>query len=108
MGMKRFKRAVAVTGEYTNSQGETKKQYQTVGTLMQYDDGGTALKLDALPLGDWNGWISFYDFDEDRKQNYKEGTENARQAAGQAASEAQNSAQGNPPDFGDFDDDIPF
>jgi hypothetical protein len=98
MGMKRFKRAVAVTGEYTNNQGETKKQYQTVGTLMQYDDGGTALKLDALPLGDWNGWISFYDFDEDRKDNYAKGTEAARDAMAPATLAA----------LDVFDDDIPF
>jgi hypothetical protein len=80
MGMKRFKKAVAVTGEYTGSDGQTKKQYQTVGTLMVYDDGGLALKLDALPLGEWNGWLSFYDFDEERKQGYDKGTAAAREA----------------------------
>ena len=91
--LERYKRAVAITGEYQNAQGETKKQYQTVGTLMRYEDGGFALKMDALPLGDWNGWLSFYDFDEDRKQNYDKGTADAREAMA-------------PPD--DFDSEIPF
>jgi hypothetical protein len=91
MGMKRYKRAVAVTGEYQKD-GETKKSYMTIGTLMQYDDGGFALKLDAVPTN-FNGWVSFYDFDEDRKQNYQQGTQQAKQAAAPAD---------------DFESEIPF
>jgi hypothetical protein len=98
--MSRYKRAVAVTGEYVKD-GVTKKQYTNVGTLMKYEDGGLAMKMDALPLGDFNGWISFYDFDEERKQGYDKGTTAAREAFAPAG-----------PDIGDgagnFDDDIPF
>lgn len=66
MAMKPHKRAVAVTGTY-EVRGETKKRYTNVGTLFQYDDGGFALKLDSVPVGDgWNGFISFYDI-EDKK-----------------------------------------
>jgi hypothetical protein len=98
MGMKRFKKAVAVIGEFTGADGQPKKQYQNVGTLMQYDDGGFALKMDALPLGEWNGWISFYDFEEERKQGYDKGTAAAREAM---------APQGKPEhDFGDSS--IPF
>lgn len=69
MAMKPHKRAVAVTGSYTDRQGAEKKRYTTIGTLFQYDDGGLSLKLDSIPVGDgWNGFISFYDF-EDRKPN---------------------------------------
>lgn len=69
MAMKPHKRAVAVTGTYTDRTGAEKKRYTNVGTLFQYDDGGFALKLDSIPVGDgWNGFISFYDL-EDRKQN---------------------------------------
>jgi len=91
MGMKRFKRAVAVVGEYEKD-GQTKKQYMTVGTLMQYDDGGLALKLDAVPTT-FNGWLSFYDFDEDRKQAYDKGVTQAKAAVA---------------DDGFGDSDIPF
>lgn len=63
--MQRFKRAVAVTGTYTNKDGEEKKSYVTVGTLFKYEDGGFSLKLDAMPLGG-EGWISFYDFDDSK------------------------------------------
>jgi hypothetical protein len=62
MGMKAYKQAVAVTGSYTDRQGNEKKRYTNVGTLFQYDDGGFALKLDSVPVGDgWNGFISFFD-----------------------------------------------
>jgi len=65
MGMKPYKRAVAVTGTYTDRQGAEKKRYTNLGTLFQYDDGGFALKLDSVPVGDgWNGFISFYDIEE--------------------------------------------
>ena len=67
MGMKPYKRAVAVTGTY-EVRGETKKRYTNVGTLFQYDDGGFSLKLDSVPVGDgWNGFINFYDI-EDKQQ----------------------------------------
>lgn len=68
MGMKPHKKAVAVTGTY-ESGGETKKRYANVGTLFQYDDGGFALKLDTVPVGDgWNGFISFFDLDQKKDQ----------------------------------------
>lgn len=64
MAMKPYKRAVATTGTY-QSGGVEKKRYTNVGTLFQYDDGGFALKLDSVPVGDgWNGFISFYDIEE--------------------------------------------
>lgn len=64
MGMRPFKRAVAVTGTYTDRSGAEKKRYTNVGTLFQYDDGGFALKLDTVPVGGgWNGFVSFYDIE---------------------------------------------
>lgn len=84
--MKPYKRAVAVTGSYTDRSGNEKKRYANVGTLFQYDDGGLTLKLDSIPVGDgWNGFLSFYDI-EDKKQ------------AGEATREPAR----------DLNDDIPF
>lgn len=34
------------TGEYTNSQGETKGRWQNVGAVMQSDDGGKFIMLE--------------------------------------------------------------
>lgn len=67
MAMKPYRRAVATTGTYTGRDGQEKKRYQNVGTLFQYDDGGFALKLDAVPVGEgWNGFISFYEIEDKR------------------------------------------
>lgn len=69
MPMKPYKRAVAVTGTYTDRHGAEKKRYVNVGTLFQYDDGGFALKLDTVPVGTgWNGFLSFYDIEDQPQQ----------------------------------------
>ena len=93
MGMKAHKQAVAVTGSYTDRQGNEKKRYTNVGTLFQYDDGGFALKLDSVPVGDgWNGFISFFDI---KPRDGSQATDNQ-------ASKARETF--NP----DLDDEIPF
>jgi len=57
---------VAITGQYTNAQGETKKRYVNCGAVFQTDKG-FSLKLESLPVGsDWNGWLSLY---EPRERN---------------------------------------
>jgi len=93
------KKAVAVTGSYTDRQGNEKKRYTNVGTLFQYDDGGFALKIDSIPVGgEWNGFVSFFDLDEKR-------------SAGAAQGGAQRGGGGSGPreDFSaDLDDQIPF
>lgn len=64
--MKRIKRIVATVGEYTDRDGNTKKQYANIGSLMERDDGSQSIKIESIPVG-WNGWASFYDI-EDKKQ----------------------------------------
>lgn len=100
MAMKPYKRAVAVTGTYEDRQGNEKKRYVNVGTLFQYDDGGFALKLDTVPVGEgWNGFISFYDI-EDRR----EGSDRQQQRG----SERNSSGQSRQGYSADLDDEIPF
>jgi hypothetical protein len=66
--MKAIKKAVVTNGKYMKD-GQEKTRYLTVGKLLQRDDGSVCLKLDALPVGgDFEGWINFYDLDEDRQQ----------------------------------------
>lgn len=100
MAMKPHKRAVAVTGKYTDRQGNEKKRYTNVGTLFQYDDGGLTLKLDSVPVGEgWNGFISFYDIEE--RSSGGGGDGGTERGSGRAQSSRQ--------DFSaDLDDDIPF
>ncbi len=78
--MKPIKKLVAVVGEYEKD-GQTKKQYATVGKMFQNDDGSFSIKLDSVPVGGyWTGWLNAYDLDSDRKDNYKQGTAQAREA----------------------------
>jgi len=79
--MKPIKKLVAITGKYTDRNGQEKNSYMTCGKLLQRDDGSLCVKLDALPLGDFNGWINCYDLDENRQQNNQQGMAQARQAA---------------------------
>jgi len=82
---------VAITGEYTNAQGETKKRYLNCGAVFQTDKG-MSLKLEGLPVGEWNGWLSLY---EPRQQS------NQRP-------QQQQSRSNDPFGGGPVDDDIPF
>lgn len=101
MAMKPYKRAVCVTGTYQDRNGQEKKRYVNVGTLFQYDDGGFALKLDTVPVGQgWNGFVSFYDIEDNRQQG-----------AGNGGGQQARSYDENKPreEFSaDLDDEIPF
>lgn len=60
--MKKVYDAVVTVGEYEDRQtGKTKKQYRTVGAVLQNDDGRLSLKLELIPAVNFNGWINFYE-----------------------------------------------
>lgn len=89
--MKKIYDAVVVVGEYEDRQsGKTKKQYRTVGAVLQNEDGRMALKLELLPAVNFSGWINFYE-PRDKEQQKK------------APAQQQRPADNDP-----FDDDIPF
>ena len=92
--MKRIKKVVAVTGKYTDKNGQEKNQYVTCGAMFKREDGSVCMKLDSLPLGDFNGWLNFYDLEEDRPANNAKGMAQAKGAMAPA------------PEI--VDDDIPF
>jgi hypothetical protein len=83
-----IKEISCVTGEYTNAQGERKKRYQRIGSIIETKNG-PMLKLDNIPLreGGWDGWAYMND---------------PRPAEGQAQPRRQTSG------FDDMSDDIPF
>ena len=51
-----------IVGEYTNSQGEKKKRYQRIGSVIETKNG-PMFKLDVIPLreGGWDGWAYMND-----------------------------------------------
>ena len=57
-----LKEISAVIGTYTNSQGQQKKRYQRIGSVIDTKNG-PMLKLDVVPLkeGGWDGWAYMND-----------------------------------------------
>jgi hypothetical protein len=51
-----------IVGEYRNSEGQTKKRYQRIGSVIETKNG-PMLKLDNIPLreGGWDGWAYMND-----------------------------------------------
>jgi len=77
--------ATIVTGEYFSKQeNRNKKSYLTIGKLFIYQDGGMALKLDAMPMQ--NQSISFYDIkpktQPNNGQNYNQPQQNYNNGSG--------------------------
>lgn len=83
-----LKEISCIVGEYTNSQGEKKKRYQRIGSVIETKNG-PMLKLDVMPLreGGWDGWAYMND---------------PRPQEGQAQPRRQASG------FDDMSDDVPF
>jgi hypothetical protein len=46
----------AITGTYTNREGEEKKSYVRCGVVMETKKGGLVAKLEALPVN-FDGWL---------------------------------------------------
>lgn len=87
---------VIVAGEYTNSQGETKKRYVNIGTVMQSDNGFFALLDPGVNLAAYKQegkdrvMVSLY---EPRQQGQQQQPQQHQQQSGNMCG---------------FDDDIPF
>lgn len=89
------KNIVAVTGTYTDNQGNEKKRYTTIGRVIQTAKG-ESIKIDVIPLG-WDGWAGLY---EPKDQT---SDANAIREKNQEKQQTRDS------DFSDFEsDDIPF
>jgi hypothetical protein len=57
--LKKIYDAVVITGKYMKN-GEEKNRYLTVGAVFE-GDKGLSMKLEALPVAGFNGWINFYE-----------------------------------------------
>jgi hypothetical protein len=60
-----------IVGEYKNAQGQIKKRYQRIGSIIETKNG-PMLKLDNIPLreGGWDGWAYINDpRQEERRQS---------------------------------------
>ena len=71
MAAQKIQNIVAIVGEYQNSQGETKKKYHIMWSLMTKDDDQKFIKIDSIPVG-WEWYASIYDRkekDSEQKQS---------------------------------------
>ena len=74
--------AVVKTGEYQDSQGQTKSRYENVGSVMQGDNGQfLILKRTFNPAGVSNPEnkdsviVSFYEVDQNKQHNHQKGSQ---------------------------------
>ena len=42
-------------------EGRDKPNYHKIGIVMIKDDGKMSIKLNSVPVGVWNGWLSVFD-----------------------------------------------
>lgn len=50
---------------YTDENGKEKGVWITVGTLFSSPHGSNmTIKMDSVPVGDWNGWLAIYKREE--------------------------------------------
>ncbi len=101
-----------VIGEYTNQQGQSKKQFRTIGELitMQGDDG-VPYQFGKLWGASGVTEIKVYPQDENRQQMQPQPQQNYQQQqpnGGYANQPQQNQQQPNPRDFQAPNQDIPF
>ncbi len=64
--MKRIKRLVVPSGTYVKD-GQEKTSWLTIGSMLKAEDGKVKLKLDAMPVCDFDGWVNVFDLDDDNR-----------------------------------------
>ena len=50
---------VAITGKYTDKDGNEKSRYTNIGVVLETSKG-LSLKLESIPVG-WDGWAGLYE-----------------------------------------------
>jgi len=48
--------------------GEEKTRWKNCGVLMQREDGSMVVKLESIPVGNWEGWLNVFSVDSAPKQ----------------------------------------
>ena len=74
---------VAVTGTYTNKQGEEKKEFTNIGKFFVMDDNSFFSKITSIPVK-WDGTVSYYEQkskEQVAQQQVAQPTQNVQQSA---------------------------
>ncbi len=102
---------VATTGEYTNGQGEKKKEYTNVGKAFTDDQGRVSIKLKTVPVGpEWSGWLSLYEAKPKDGPRDPQGARSPEHGQREAPRNSGHGMPAAPTPAADYqeDDDIPF
>jgi hypothetical protein len=70
--MSKIKKEIScVVGTYTNKDGQEKKRYQRIGSVIETRNG-EMLKIDVIPLvqGGWDGW-SYINEPKPKEEKYQ-------------------------------------
>jgi len=62
--MKRIKKLSVPNGTYQKD-GQEKTAWLNIGHILS-DGQKTKIKLDSMPVGEFDGWVQVFDVDEDR------------------------------------------
>lgn len=67
MSSKYYGDLVFSTGEYEKD-GETKKRWSKAGAVFQDSEtGNMSIKFEAMPVGEWSGWMKIFKNDRNDK-----------------------------------------
>lgn len=100
--MGRLYEVVAITGKYTNRDGQEKNRYLNIGAVIETNNGGLMLKMEAVPVG-WDG-TAFLNTPKEREGQQQPPQQQRRQAPQEPQQRRQPSkAMGY-----EMDDEIPF
>lgn len=78
---------ITVPQEY-ESNGQTKTRWQNIGVIIVNEKDGkkrTSIKLNSIPIGNWDGYASVFPIDKDRdgarKDNRRDATEDDQRSS---------------------------
>jgi hypothetical protein len=79
---KKVYNVVAITGKYTDRDGNEKNRYVTIGAVIQTDKG-MSLRMEAIPTG-WDGWAGLYE-PEEKQQEHRPASRPQGRSAGNSS-----------------------
>lgn len=68
------KQDVCYAEKYT-SNGEAKTRWHNVGKAFHNENGNISIKLNSIPVGDWDGYLNLFD---ERNNNQAQANNNQR------------------------------
>lgn len=58
---------ICVGTKYTDAGGQEKTRWTTIGKAFHSDKGGISIKIETIPVGNWDGFAQLFD-EQDRQQ----------------------------------------